>query len=231
MIYWELPGTSASAVAKSDGSEGRRLDPTGDIDDYAGGWSSDGTKIVYQQRDSSGDDFGNLVIEDLASGRTTRITDLEQPSDDVDGWWYLAPTFSPDGRSVIYQWPRPDVAGLLRWNLWSVPVTGGEPTLLVKNAAQATTNGGPAYAFVRPQPTFFAGSSLVLATPDGSRKLTEAGAGIFEPKISPDRGRIAYQDGDQIYVVDVSTGEASDVAMGRMASWVDDDTLVVGRDD
>lgn len=229
-IYWESPGTTASAVARSDGSQGRRLDPTGDIDYYAGGWSPDGTMIVYQRRDSSGDDFGNLVVEHVASGRTTRLTDLEQPSDDVDGWWYLAPTFSPDGRNVIFQWPRPASFGI-RWDLWSVPVTGGEPTLLVRNAAQATTSGGPTYAFVRPKPTFFDGSSLVIAEPDGFRTLVEATSGIFEPKMSPDGSRIAYGDGGSIYVIDVSTGEASAVAVGRMAAWVDDGTLIVAPDD
>ena len=229
-IYWESPGTTASAVARSDGSQGRRLDPTGAIDYYAGGWSPDGTKIVYQRRDSSGDDFGNLVVEDLASGRTTRITDLEQSSLDVDGWWYLAPTFSPDGRDVIFQLPRAVSSGI-KWNLWSVPVTGGEPTLLVRNAAQATTSGGPTYSFVRPMLTFFNGSSLVIAAPDGFRTLVEAASGIFEPKMSPDGSRIAYADGGSIYVVDVSTGEASAVAEGRMAAWVDDDTLIVAPDD
>jgi len=160
-MYWESPGTTASLVAERDGSQGRRLDPKGDIDYYAGGWSPDGTKIVYQRRDSSGDDFGDLVVEDVSSGRTTRITDLEQSSVDVDGWWYLSPTFSPDGRNVIYQWPQPSSSGIT-WALWSVPVTGGEPDLLVKNAAQATTSHGTTYAFVRPTPTFFAGSSLVI---------------------------------------------------------------------
>lgn len=72
---------------------------------------------------------------------------------------------------------------------------GGEkPTLLVKNAAQATTTGGPTYAFVRPQRTFFNGDSLVLATPDGFRTVVEARDGIFEPKMSPDESRIAYAD-------------------------------------
>ena len=226
-IYFEAPETNASVVARSDGSEGRRLDPTGAIDYYAGGWSPDGTKIVYQRRDSSGDDFGNLVVEDMASGRTTRITDLEQPSDDVDGWWYLAPTFSPDGRNVIFQWPRASSSGI-KWALWSVPVTGGEPTLLVRNAAQATTSDGPTYAFVRPTPTFFGGSSLVIAAPDGFRTLVDATSDdIFEPKMSPDGSKIAYQDGGSIYVVDVSTGEATAVAVGRMAAWVDDGTLIV----
>ena len=229
-IYWESPGTTTSAMARSDGSQGRRLDPTGSIDYYAGGWSPDSRMIVYQRRDSSGDDFGDLVVEDVASGRTTRITDLKQSSNDVDGWWYLAPTFSLDGQSVIFHWPRA-VSGGIKWDLWSVPATGGEPTLLVRNAAQATTSGGTTYAFVRPMPTSFAGSSLMIATPDGSRKLVEATSEIFEPKMSPDGSQIAYQDGDSIYVVDVSTGDASEVAVGRMAAWVDDGTLIVAPDD
>ena len=229
-IYWESPGTTASVVARSDGSQGRRLDPTAEIDYYAGGWSPDGMKIVYQRRDSSGDDFGNLVVEDIASARTTRITDLKQSSNDVDGWWYLAPTFSPDGRNVIFQWPRASSSGI-KWALWSVSVSGGEPTLLVKNAAQATTSDGATYAFVRPMSDFFNGSSLVVAAPGGFRTLVEATSGIFEPKMSPDGSRIAYADGGSIYVVDVTTSKASEVAVGRMAAWVDDDTLIVAPDD
>jgi Tol biopolymer transport system component len=145
----------------------------------------------------------------MASGRKTRI-DLGLGS---AGWWYLAPTFSPDDRNVIFQLPRESLSGT-KWNLWSVPVTGGEPTLLVRNAAQATTFDGPIYAFVRPMDDTFDGSRLVIATPDGFRTLVEASFGIFEPKMSPDGSRIAYADGGSIYVVDVSTGESSEVAVG-----------------
>jgi len=229
-MYWESPGTTASVLATMEGSKGLRLDPEGAIDYYAGGWSPDGTKIVYQRRDSSTDDFGNLFVEDVASGRTTRLTDLRQRSDDVDGWWYLAPTFSPDGRNVIYQWPRPSSRGI-SWALWAVPVTGGESTLLVRHAAQAATSGGSTYAFVRPMSDFFNGSSLVVAAPSGFRTIVKAKSGIFEPKMSPDGRRIAYSDDGSIYVVCVATGKTSEVAIGRMAAWVDDGTLVVAPDD
>lgn len=228
-IYWEDNCCSAAdvaAVASSDGSQGRRLDPTGPINYYAGGWSPDGAKIVYQRRDGSGDEgpFGDLVVEDMVSGRKTRI-DLGLGSQSPEsGWWYLAPTFSPDGRDVIFQLPR-GPSPMTKWDLWSVPVTGGEPTLLVRNAAQAATFDGPTYAFVRPMPDSFDCCRLVIATPDGFRTLVEAS--IFEPKMSPDGSRIAYQDGGSIYVVDVSTGESREVAYGRMAAWLDDDTLIV----
>ena len=231
--YWENTCCSAAdvaAVAGSDGSQGRRIDPRGRINYYAGGWSPDSTKIVYQERDGSGDGiaYGDLVVEDTNSGRKARIDlGLESPE---SGWWYLAPTFSPDGRNVIFQLPHgPD--GMTKWDLWSVPVSGGKPKLLVKNAAQAATSESPVWAFVRPNAEFFDGTRLVLATPDGLRPLVEASVGIFEPKMSPDGSKIAYADGDSIYVVDVSTGKSSEVgALGRMAAWFDDDTLIVAPD-
>ena len=123
-VYWEDDCCSAAdvaAVASSDGSHGRRLDPKGPINYYAGGWSPDSTKIVYQERDGSGDGntYGDLVVEDTMSGHKARI-DLG-PESPESGWWYLAPTFSPDGRNVIFQLPRgPD--GMTKWDLWSVPV-------------------------------------------------------------------------------------------------------------
>jgi hypothetical protein len=80
---------------------------------------------------------------------------------------------------------------------------------------------------LRPKEEFFDGTRLVIATPDGFRTLVEASVGIFEPKMSPDGSRIAYQDGDSIYVVEASTGESLEVAVGRMAAWLDDDTLIV----
>ena len=230
--YWENTCCSAAdvaAVAGSDGSHGRRIDPRGRINYYAGGWSPDSTKIVYQERDGSGDGitYGDLVVEDTMSGHKARI-DLG-PESPESGWWYLAPTFSPDGRNVIFQLPRgPD--GMTKWDLWSVPVSGGKPKLLVKNAAQAATSDSPIWAFVRPKTEFFDGTRLVLATPDGLRPLVEASVGIFEPKMSPDGSKIAYADGDSIYVVEVSSGESSEVALGRMAAWFDDDTLIVAPD-
>ena len=225
-IYWEDTCCSASDVAveaSNDGSQGGRVDPTGPINWYAGGWSPDGTKFVYQRRDGGSNDFGNLFVEDMESGQRTRVTDLEKHA---EGLWYLAPTFSADGRNVIFQFPRDSSSGAT-WDLWSVPVTGGEPTLLARNAAQATTSEGSTYAFLRPNGEFFTGSRLVIATTDGVRTLVKGTGEIDFPKMSPDGSRIAYGVNNVIYVVDVPTGESSKVADGRMAAWLDDDTLIV----
>lgn len=211
-----------AALASIDGARGRRLDPEGPINYYAGGWSPDGTKIVYQRLDQSTTEVGELYVQDIASGRTTRITDVPLES---AGSFYLAPIFSQNGRQVIFQLPRGP--SINKWDLWSVPVTGGEATLLVKNAAQPVAFGGPIDVFVRPMPDSFDGSRLVIATPDGFRPIVEALSGIFEPKMSPDGSRIAYADAGSIHVVDVSTEESTQVAVGRMAAWLDDDTLIV----
>ena len=74
---------------------------------------------------------------------------------------------------------------------------------------------------------FFAGSSLVITGQGGLRTLVESKSGIFEPKMSPGGGKVAYQDKGSIYIVDVATGKRSKVATGRMATWVDDETLIV----
>jgi len=227
-VYWEDACCSAAdvaAAASSDGSHGRRLDPPGAINYYAGGWSPDGTKIVYQMRDGSGTEFGDLYVEDVVSGRVTRVTDLGLGR--THGLWYLAPIFSHDGRSVIFQLPR-DASFSKNWDLWSVPVTGGEPTLLVRNAAQAAAFGGHVDVYLRPMgPDSFSGSHLVISTKDGDRTLVGAVESIDTPVLSPDGTKIAYADSGSIYVVEVSTAKSKEVADGRMAAWLDDDTLLV----
>jgi hypothetical protein len=228
MVYWEDTCCSAAdvaAAARSDGSQGQRLDPAGAINYYAGGWSPDGTKIVYQRRDGSGTEFGNLYVEDVVSGRVTRVTDLGLGS--TRGLWYLAPIFSHDGRNVIFQLPR-DTSFSKKWDLWSVPLTGGEPTLLVRNAAQPAAFGGPIDVYLRPMgPDNFSGSHLVISTTDGDRTLVEAIESIDTPTLSPDGTMVAYADSGSIYVAEVSTGKSEQVTFGRMAAWLDDDTLIV----
>ena len=227
-VYWEDDCCSAAdvaAAARSDGSQGRRLDPPGAVNYYAGGWSPDGTKIVYQRRNGSTTEFGDLYVEDVASGRVTRVTHLGLGQ--THGLWYLAPIFSHDGGNVIFQLPR-DASFSKNWDLWSVPVTGGEPTLLVRNAAQPAAFGGSVDVYLRPMgPDDFSGSHLVISTKDGDRTLVEAIESIDSPVLSPDETKIAYRDAGSIYVFDLATGESTDVADGRMAAWLDDDTLLV----
>jgi Tol biopolymer transport system component len=173
-------------------------------------------------------DLGNLFVYELSSGEHEQLTDFELSS---ASWYELHMDFSPDGREVIFDLPRTASDSNTKWDVWSVPVTGGEPTLMVRNAAF------PLYLADRKEIAFvpplddFNGDSIAIASVDGSRRtLTEMNKLEYRlPQISPDRRRIAYSDDGSVYVVDVSTGETSKV--GRWENWpilwLDNDMLMV----
>jgi dipeptidyl aminopeptidase/acylaminoacyl peptidase len=234
-------------VANIDGTDAHTLEAPEGLNYYGARWSPDGTKIVYQERNGGGDtaltgDVGNLFVEDLASGRRTQLTDLELSR---AWWWFLSPSFSPDGRNVIFHLPR-GRSETTKWDVWSVPVTGGEPKLVLRNASFPMVSAVPILpngvriAFVSPWPNDFAGRRIMaarlLSPPDIydlHQTLVKAHDSIQFPTMSPDGSRIAYQDGDSIYVFDfsreagVGSGESSKVTDGSTADWLDDDTPIV----
>ena len=225
--------TDGITVANIDGTDARTFKSPAGLTYCSPRWSPDGTKLVYQERDAA-DPFsvGNLFVRELSTGRRTQVTDLRLSKAE---WWFLSPSFSPDGASVIFQMPRSS-SETTKWDVWSVPVTGGEPTLVLRNASFPMLNpaGGPegvAIGFVSPRPDSFAGRSIMTGRPipdsDIRRTLVEAKSSIWWPTFSPDGRRIAYQDGGSIYVVNVGTGNSSKLANGHTAEWLDNDTLIV----
>jgi Tol biopolymer transport system component len=222
-----------SKLVNLDGSDERILDPEGSVGYLNGRWSPDGTKIVYQAKDMAFiTQFGSLIVEDVASGEQTQVIDFERDFGRESAWWFfITPTFSGDGQHVYFHLPRGGEEENPEWDVWSVPVTGGEPTMVLENAAQPVTlpDQESLGAFVVPGPDDFSGPSLMLSTREGPRTLVEAREMIGAPTASPDGTRIAYFDGDtEIYVVDVSTGESAQVAQADdVLSWIDNDTLIL----
>jgi Tol biopolymer transport system component len=227
-LYANIANTAI--LANLDGSDERGLIPNGGNGSYYGGrWSPDGTKIVYQSGWIASSDVGDVFVEDPVTGERTQLTDFGRPP---GPHWFIAPTFSGDGRHVYFHLAR---RGSVGFDVWSVPVFGGEPTLVLEQAAQPVSfpEQESLGAFV-PTPSDTEGTSIVLNTADGQRTLVETEGGIDAPSASPDGSRIVFGvqrslggDTKGIYVVDVSTGESSQVAWGNMASWLDNDTLVV----
>ena len=233
--YSACCGPSPVFVANVDGTGIREITPDG-VDGFGPSWSPDGSMLVYQQRDGATLEIGNLFVVDVNTGETTQITDLGAAA---FGWWFLAPSFSPDGATILFHRPRGpgdnDVS--TRWDLWSVPAAGGEPTLAVRDASLGAY--GPdeqSLAYVEsPRGIWWASTRLMVADADGGdpELLVEGQDEIDFPRWSPDGTRIAYVDAGRIHVVDVATGETSSVADGPdddllyTVDWFDEDTLVV----
>jgi WD40 repeat protein len=214
-------------VANVDGTGIRQVTPDG-IDGFAARWSPDGSLLVYQGRNAATREIGNLFVVDVATGETTQITDLDPASYDP---WALLPSFGPDGETIIFHMPRgPDDGVSTRWDVWSVPVSGGESTLVVRNASMGVyAPDGERLAYLDSPRGEWSSSRLMVAGADGSDpRLLVQGDEISFPRWSPDGTRIAYSDNDGVHVVDVSTGEVSLVtADAGVLDWFGNDTLLV----
>ena len=197
-------------------------------------WSPDGTKIVYQGK-AAGAQIGNLFVLDVASGHVHQITHLGPMA---AGLYYMAPAFSADGRSVLFTQPtaiapRPDGTHL-RWDIWSVPATGGEPTLVIRNAIAADAQpGGDLIAFAR-----VAGQDdvhdLYIARSDGSNPRKLVDGRIWLPRWSPDGSQIGYADDthDGLFVIDPATSKTRQVFdSSEWPEWVDMDTMIIDLSD
>ena len=222
-------------IAGVDGSAARRVrpDPFG-IDEINPRWSPDGT-IVFQGRNARTEELGNLYLLDPVSGTTTKLTDLPFG---VSHHWFMSPSFHHDGRVILFNLPRGgnDEASMdeQTWDLWTVPATGGEPTLVRRNAAHGSyspTDGTIAYLRgPRIKGGSFGAESIWLADADGSDpRLLVHGTDLVWPRWSPDGTRIAYSDAGGVTVIDVATGDTSRVIDGGSPEWVDDHTLIVER--
>ena len=192
-------------------------------------WSPDGSKLVYQQlpSDPASNALGNLFIYDVRTGRSTQITHLNQ-STRTGGWWFMFPSFMPTDRgpAVLFQEPRgtnPQV-----WDLWSVPVSGGTPVIVQKDAGWGAMNSGGTLAYATPVSAFtFNGGRLVVQTFPPSVRV--AGP-IIWVRWSPDGTRVACSGRGGIYVLNVADGSTTKVVEGGSSpEWYDDNTLVVAQ--
>jgi Tol biopolymer transport system component len=240
-------------VADLDGTNVREFDATRQVfpegeQVNAPRWSPDGGTIVYQG-DGRNEEIGNLFALDVASGEVTQLTDLEQIGSHL---WYMSPSYSPDGGSILFTSPRgpcgsctPSTGKSDRqlWHLWSIPSSGGEPTIVVRDAGtgEYSPDGSMiAYTQISRTEAAFDGTEaaindlftgdLWIANANGSDRRQLAAGELAMPRWSPDGTKIAYSDDGRggTYVVDVDTGKTTMIAdAAGWAEWVDDDTLLL----
>lgn len=205
-------------VANIDGSDLRNITPEG-IDGFAPRWSPDGSMLVYQERDASTDEIGELVVVDMATDAHTTITDLPDKS---YGGWSLLPSFTADGRSVLFRMPRGPSGDLdpVRHDLVSVPVAGGATTVLRRGASLGASSPiDGSIVFVDP-----ATWTLFLADADGqnAQTLLVVGDEVNRVAWSPLGSDVAYSDPSGVHILQVANGDVFPVAGGEDAvdwSW------------
>ena len=223
-VALECPAVGCSGydrltVVRADGTVTVVTVPDG-LDATPLAWSRDGSNLVYRLH--RGADLGDLYLADLTDGDSIKVAELGL---EVAYWVDLRADFSPDGETVVFH--RPRTASLdSKLDLWTVPATGGEPTLVRRDAAQPKYMADGRIAFVRPGSDSLVGRVIAVATAGGSpRTLVELPEEVVDWQLSPDDKRVLTSLADGPVLIEVATGEVSDLDVG--GQWAGNDTLIV----
>ena len=216
-------GISVSAL---DGSAETAISPDGLVG-LAATWVDDETILFQGRPTDGGNQLGDLYVADVSTGEATLVTDLPL---EKHGAWFVISDVSPDGTTVLFHLPREgEDAG---WDVWTAPIEGGEATVLREDAAFAQYGPDGSVVFFD-HPVSFEGDAIWIMDGDGrhARPLVEGGSYTSPPRFSPDGTKVSYADDEVLQIVDVATGEVTDLGASTHHSdpaWYDDDTLIVG---
>jgi Tol biopolymer transport system component len=202
-------------------------------------WSPDGSKIAYVRQPRDEPHQLNIFVVDLATGTSTQLTFTSlEPGDSAApefGPRAYLPSFTPDGSSVVYgayRWETGSQHG--EYEVRTVPVAGGESERLMGwqfrddmhlfgNARLSPDGSLLSYSCE-------GGLALCITNTDGTdeRELSRLGP-INAGSWSPDGTRIPYFEFNpqDVFILDVATGQATYVAEGMWPTWLDDHTLIV----
>ncbi len=161
-------------------------------------FSPDGTQIAFTRPDESGSQ--DLYLTDIRSSTTRPLTG--------DAAMDTHPAWFPEGDAVAFTSDRGGENAI-----WRVSRMGGEATLLVPDAQQASISpDGTRIAFCRNRPG--GGLRIWVASmydSSGARQLTRDDDGIWDhrdPAWSPDGKEICYGTRHGLWTVPVSGGRA-----------------------
>jgi eukaryotic-like serine/threonine-protein kinase len=170
--------------------------------------SPDGRMLAFIRGVSSFLGPGQIYVKLLPDGQPVQLTH--------DASVKLGPAFSPDGSNIAYSTVEP-------WDVWEVPVLGGEPHILLPNASSLQwIDGGKRLLFSEIKE----GLHMVLVTTDQGRGQSRD---IYVPP--GERGMVhhSYLSPGGKWVLIVEMGSRQDILPCRIVPFQgNDDVRVVG---
>ena len=169
--------------------------------------SPDGKMLAFIHGDDPFFGAGQIMVKILPDGQPAQLTH--------DALLKMSPSFSPDGSRILY-------STAVLWDVWEVPVLGGEPKKLMPNASSLSwVEGGKRLMFSE----ITGGLHLVLITTDEDRGNRRE---IYVPP--GDRGMAHHSylspDGQSVLVVEMNSH--ADITPCRIVPFHGGATRAVG---
>jgi serine/threonine protein kinase/Tol biopolymer transport system component len=170
--------------------------------------SPDGRMLAFIRGNDSFLGPGQVYVKFLPDGQPVQLTH--------DSSLKLSPAFSPDGSNIIYGTAE-------RWDIWEVPVLGGEPHMLLPNASSLTwIDGGKRLLFSEIKE----GLHMVLVTTDQGRGQSRD---VYVPPGERSMVHHSYLSPDGKSVLVVEMGSRGDLLPCRVVPFSGNgDVRVVG---
>jgi serine/threonine protein kinase/Tol biopolymer transport system component len=148
--------------------------------------SSDGRMLAFIRGPESFFGPGQIYVKFLPDGQPVQLTHDDLPK--------MSPAFSPDNSIIAYSTPVP-------WNVWEVPVLGGDPRIMLPNASSLTwIKGGKRLLFSEIKN----GLHMAAVTTDEGRGQSRD---VYTP--IPDRGMAHHAylspDGEHVLIVEMNS--------------------------
>lgn len=226
LLYTKFPAsTMCLMVRDADGHERRFTDF--ESPEFDGAWSPDGARIAFS-RDIASPNQGNIDVYTIsADGKNPEqlVGDVGKLSHEE------SPSWSPDGRRVVFSSTRND-----KQQLYVVSVEGREVRPLTADNAM---NAHPAWSPDGGRITFATNRwgdwELAVVDPEGKnlQRLTTSRGLDDYPAWSPDGARLAFVSNRtgsyEVFVLDLSTGAVRNVSnypgLDQFPAWTPDGRL------